>query len=191
MSSAFGGGVSAAPAEFYDARLSTPGTSLLMDLADSPYRELVERALALVPVSRVVELGCGTGRFARALLERGVTSYIGLDFAPGHIAEAQRYAPEADFRLADIRTDPLPAAETYVLLEVLEHLDDDLAVLGRIPLGARVVLSVPSFHSASHVRFFAGRDEARDRYQPVLRDIELEYVELPRGYFHLIAGHRA
>lgn len=183
--------MNAKPPEFYDARLATPGTALLADLADSPYRELVERAVAMVPDDSVVELGCGTGRFARALLERGVTSYIGLDFAPGHIVEARRYAPDAEFRLADIRTDPLPAAATYVLLEVLEHLDDDLAVLRRIPLGARVVLSVPSFPSASHVRSFAGRDEARDRYQPVLRDIELEHVELKRGYFHLIRGLRS
>lgn len=184
--------MTAAPAEFYDARLAEPGTALLMDPAESPYRELWAEVLSLIPAGqRVVELGCGTGRFAGLLLAHGVESYVGLDFAPGHIAEARRHLPDADFRLVDIRVDEIPDADLYVALEVLEHLDDDRAVLERLPSRATVVLSVPSFDSASHVRMFPAQGDARERYRRQLRIDVVRYVTRPNGaFFHLLRGER-
>lgn len=178
--------------EFYDARLAVPGTPLLADAEGGPYAALIAAALELVdPTADVVELGCGTGRFARELIARGVGSYVGIDFAPGHIAEARRYVPDAEFRLADLRTALIPRADVYVALEVLEHLEDDLGLLAELPFGSDVVLSVPSFDSASHVRTFPVRGDAVERYCGLLAIDEIRYIDHRRGhFFHLLRGRR-
>jgi trans-aconitate methyltransferase len=182
----------AAPPAFYEQVLDDPRNSQWAALEANPYRPLYERTAALVPAgTAVVEIGCGTGRLAPLLITRA-SSYVGLDFAPRLIAEARRYTPGASFLVADIRSDPLPAGDTYVANEVLEHLDDDLGLLELIPAGATVVFSVPSFDSASHVRHFPVRGQARRRYERVLRIDRVEYV--PHGrrgrFFHLVRGTR-
>ena len=120
-----------------------------------------------------------------------VRSYVGLDFAPRLISEARRYEPRGDFRVADLRTDPIPDAEVYVANEVLEHLDNDLGLLRRLPKGSTVVLSVPSFDSRSHVRHFPKPSSARNRYGAALHIDHAEVIPLPRGaFFHLLRGTR-
>lgn len=180
------------PRVFYDALAddaSAPGMRLP---DDSPYRELDQRVIELLPDgASVVELGCGAGRLAGQLMAAGrAPSYIGLDFAPRVLDVATSRVPAATFRLADLRSDPIPEAEVYVATEVMEHLDDDLAVLRRLPLGSTVILSVPSFDSASHVRHFPERGQALTRYSVVLAVVTEEYVALPRGgrFFHLLSG---
>lgn len=165
------------PAGFYAQRLTSK--------YDARYVPLYEAAAALIPPgASVVELGCGTGRFARFLNH----PYIGIDFTPALVEEARRYNSGGDFRAGDLRTDPIPDADVYVTLEVLEHLDDDLGLLRRLPVGRTVVLSVPSFDSASHVRYFQRPGSARARYGRVL-DINHEAtIPLRRGFFHLLRG---
>jgi trans-aconitate methyltransferase len=177
---------------FYDRLLDDPATALLSDLADSPYRGLCEGAAAMIPPgSAVVELGSGTGRFAALLHERRlVSSYVGIDFAHALVVEARRHLGLDRFVEADFRDCPIPAADVYVALETLEHLDDDLALIGRLPARAMLVLSVPSFDSESHVRHFPEYGSARRRYEPFLDIDRLEYVELarPGAFFHLMRG---
>ena len=182
----------AAPSLFYDLALEDPRTSQLQPVAGNPYQHLWQCTAALVPSgSSVVELGCGTGRLA-SLLVSHARSYLGLDFSSRCIAAARRFVPAARFVVADLRTDPIPDAEVYVANEVLEHLDDDLALLRRLPVGALVVLSVPSFDSASHVRHFPRRGQAAQRYARALTVETVDYV--PHGtrgrYFHLLRGVR-
>lgn len=177
-------------AEFYDQALDNPRHASWLPLEETPYRPLFEQTARLIPDGLdVVELGCGTGRLA-ALIAPRVPSYIGLDFSPRRLEEARRYSPGLDFRLADLRTDPIPAADLYVANEVLEHLDDDLGLLRRLPRGSQILLSVPSFDSADHVRSFPVAGSAAARYGAVL-DIELE-MTVPYGehFFHLLRGLR-
>jgi len=120
----------------------------------------------------VVDLGCGTGRFAELLRRNGLTDYRGYDFAPAVVAEAQSYCPAFDFRVADLREwehgPELPDVVCYVLLEVLEHLDDDRDILRRLAPGQPVVLSVPNFWSESHVRRFLQPADVFARYGDLL-----------------------
>lgn len=171
-------------AAYYEARFAEVGDSR----ADR-YVPLYQAAAALLAGSRtVVELGCGTGRFAPFAIDLGC-EYQGLDFAPALVDEARRYEPRGTFSVADLRSDPIPPADVYVALEVLEHLDDDMAVLKRLPAKARVIMSVPSFHSASHVRHFAAEGSAAARYDAALRLDHESRVALPNGaYFHLLSG---
>ena len=65
----------------------------------------LHRLLAgLAPLSYVLDVGCGSGRpIAAAVLAAG-HRVTGVDFAPGMIALARAHMPQADWRLADMRT---------------------------------------------------------------------------------------
>jgi trans-aconitate methyltransferase len=159
-----------AAAEWYDGML--PGSRAMAPLEDSSALPVYEAALSLLPDLPVVELGCGTGRFAELLRRSGHRHYFGVDFAAGVVAEAERYCPTGTFVVGDIREwehgSDLPDECCYVLLEVLEHLDDDRDVLTRIPPGLPVVFSVPNFWSESHVRRFLQPRDVFDRYGDLL-----------------------
>lgn len=189
--------MNAAPAEFYDQLLTDQDTLSLAPLERSPWLPLYQQAAALIQAgARVVELGCGTGRFARLLDDRGdLASYVGIDFSTAAIAEARRYntGGAAAFVVGDLRTIPIPAADVYVTLEVLEHLDDDLGLLARLPAGAAVVLSVPSYDSDAHVRVFPGLRDVAGRYRDVVSLGEMRSIPLdrdPSRFWHLAAGRR-
>ncbi len=178
--------------DIYDALLADPNSPALLAPADSPWAELRNMALALIPERMsIVDLGCGPGRFASMLPSCNPVSYLGIDFAPSMVAEARRYNPQLAFWLADLRTCEIAKADVYVALEVLEHLDDDLALLARLQAGARIILSVPSFESSAHVRSFADLVSAVERYSVA---IDIDYARtIPvtgraDAWFFLLSG---
>lgn len=62
--------------------------------------------LDLVPGMRVLDVGCGPGRHARALAERGIAVH-GIDISDTFVALAREYAPEgATFERLDARRLP-------------------------------------------------------------------------------------
>lgn len=62
--------------------------------------------LGLAPGARVLDAGCGFGRFAAALSEQGCET-VGVDISPSAIAEAERRCPGPTYLVADL-TEPLP-----------------------------------------------------------------------------------
>ena len=46
---------------------------------------------------KVIDLGCGAGRFAMYLKRRAVTNYLGIDFSATRIEKAQVYVPTFEF----------------------------------------------------------------------------------------------
>lgn len=171
----------ALPASWYDEVL--PGSRALDPLETCSALPVYEAAARMVPDLPVVDLGCGTGRFAELLRRQGVTRYHGFDFAPDVVDEAARYCAAFDFAVADIREwehgPSLPEECCYVMLEVLEHLDDDRGALSRIPPGLPVVLSVPNFWSASHVRRFLQPADVFARYGDLLDFTGWQAVAFP------------
>lgn len=208
---------------FYDAAIAIPVVTVddgdephlsphLLPPLEGPYAELYETVTAMIaarPLAHVLDLGCGTGRFASLVLPRTgkSLSYTGYDFSPGMIAEARRFnnvAPNAarsregqtNFACLDLRDTGINISArpdeplVIVCLETLEHLDNDIRLLARLPLEARLIVSVPSFDSAAHVRHFPNIGDALDRYQDVMEIDTWKPVWLPErtGYFHLITG---
>jgi 2-polyprenyl-3-methyl-5-hydroxy-6-metoxy-1,4-benzoquinol methylase len=167
--------VSAKTAEWYDQAL--PGSRATAPVEQASALPVYIAALNLMsvdPKTTVIDLGCGTGRFAEMLARDGHRAYFGIDFAPAVINEARRYCQQREymFRVGDLRTfehdATLPDTVCYVLLEVLEHLDDDRDLLNRLAPGQAVVLSVPNFWSESHVRRFLQPRDVFDRYGDLL-----------------------
>lgn len=161
-----------ATAEFYDEAMTAPDAPAMLALADSPWRPIYEEAARWIPHGHpVVDLGCGTGRFADELLQHGHEGgYTGVDFSPAALAEARAYLGDTpalvEQDLTTWQPDPQRAGHTtYVSLEVLEHLDDDLDLVRRVPPGHQFVFSVPNYDSAAHVRVFPNVADVFGRYQ--------------------------
>lgn len=112
-----------------------------------------ERALSVlrdrVPTGeRVLDLGCGIG-FTTARLAQHYETY-GIDAAPGHIWLTRRRAPTARLTLGSAEHLPYPDAHfaAIVMLDVLEHLSHERAVLAEVARvlrpGGWLILSVPN-----------------------------------------------
>src|SRR4029079_6529810 len=96
---------------------------------------------------RVLDLGCGAGRFTGALRDASADA-IGVDIADAALTRARRNVPGADFRRFDGAI-PLRHGEADLVWcsEVLEHVPDPISLLTEIrrvlrPEG-RVLLTVP------------------------------------------------
>lgn len=117
---------------------------------------------------RVFEVGCGAGQLASFVLDQAAVEYGGLDFSPVAVEKARANAPSAAFVVADARSPEAfaQAGEYDVLIctEVLEHIEDDLAVVGNFRPGARCICTVPNFPYESHVRHFTSTAEVAARY---------------------------
>lgn len=111
---------------------------------------------------RIIDVGAGSGFFSISLSEnlKGAT-VVCVD--PHYQEESGEEVSSPKF----VRTLDNPEAELYLFIDVLEHVDDDLALLrsyiDSAPQGAVVVASVPAFQSlwSSHDVFL----EHRRRYR--------------------------
>jgi len=71
--------------------------------------EFLDTALKDLPAGPVLDVGCGPAQVSRYLIGNGRTA-IGLDFAPGMLAEAHRMVPSARLIAADLLALPLRPA---------------------------------------------------------------------------------
>jgi len=143
-------------------------TRALEPLEKSATLPLWEAQLEMLPgdCGRVLDLGCGTGRFARLFETKRGGRYIGVDFASELIDAAREYNPCMEFICRDIFdcADLIAEADTIMLSEVLEHIDNDTGLLAMIPAGKKILASVPNFNSAAHVRTFTELAGVKQRY---------------------------
>ncbi|NMI00540.1 class I SAM-dependent methyltransferase [Pseudonocardia acidicola] len=94
-------------------------------------RPLYERVLAEVkPGARLLDLGCGTGTFARLAADRGV-QVAGLDTDRYAVAAAAERVPEGEFRVGDAHDLAWPDAvfDVVAAVQLLAHVTNPLKVL--------------------------------------------------------------
>jgi SAM-dependent methyltransferase len=115
------------------------------------FNEWVMDRIGPLPGPSVLEIGCGTGSFTSLLAARG-HSVVALDLNPDYVEIAQRRTANLDrvvIRCGDAtEIDWEFRFDAVVLLDVLEHIEDDVGLLMRLrkalkPNGV-LVLKVPA-----------------------------------------------
>lgn len=128
------------------------------------------RAADLPPAPRLLDVGCGDGWLARRLGRTlGARVVVGVDpeLSP-EAREALRRASPPMETVADVAEVPEEAFDAALLLDVLEHVEDDVALLReaarRVRRGGQLFVSVPAhpFLFGEHDRFL----RHRRRYVP-------------------------
>ena len=112
----------------------------------------------------IVDIGCGTGGNVASLSDRWVS--VGIDPSAEAIAHARRRFPDTEFLHGTAPGDLgdwAQRADAFLLMDVLEHVSDDKALLASLvePLrpGSRILITVPadqrlwSDHDVSHGHF--------------------------------------
>ena len=139
----------------------------------APFYELAYSMIPIPPDQPVADIGCGCGALAEIISAKGHKNYWGVDFSPERIAVAKQRIKNYEFVVGDV-FDPGVVSQFdkfryFFVLEILEHVEDDLGLLRSIPPGRDVIFSVPSFDDPAHVRRFNSLHEVTLRYQNVLQ----------------------
>ena len=143
-------------------------------------------------VGRVIDLGCGPGHLAQLLYSEVMgLSYSGWDFSKEAINKARERCPyegydfmTGDLRLLDFSSEMNSGFKSvFVCSEVLEHIEDDLGLLKRLPNNSTVLLTVPNFDDPGHVRKFAKAKKVRDRYSKILDTIDVFRLSTRKHFF--------
>lgn len=120
----------------------------------------------------VLDIGCGPGQFARLFSEcLNNYSYLGIDTSRTAISQAQSRNPNYEFICGAIDTVPaeyLHRTNLFLVLEVLEHIVNDLGLIASLPAGKTLIFSVPNFDSFGHIRFFKNVNQVHERYNSVV-----------------------
>ena len=171
---------------FYDDIYRTGGHlgSYHLHYSESPYLRVWQRGLEIIASlgqPDVLDIGCGPGQFANLLYDNGVTAYTGIDHSAEAVKLARQNVPalEDKFIVGDVFSPGiLPKCfDITVLFEVLEHMERDLDLLALFPGGKRVLFSVPSYSSPSHVRRFKTSQSVMKRYQKIVDIISLDVFQ--------------
>lgn len=147
---------------------------------DSWYYEGWAKVLDWTGLSDILDLGCGPGQFGKLCLERGI-KYTGIDYSEVAIRMAGKMTGSPKrFRVGDITTFKRLHIRggTVVLLEVLEHIVEDLEVLEKITQSLDIVFSVPNYNYRSHVRYFESIDAIKERYGHLMHIDDTYIVKL-------------
>ena len=137
----------------------------------------------------LLEVGSGVGVVSRFLVDRG-DPLILSDHHPTYLEHLRaRFGgrPNVAFQLLDLTRFPYETVrpvDTIVCLNVLEHLEDDAAVLAGfrelLPPGGRLVLQVPNYPA-----LYGSLDEAYGHFRRYSRDVLRE--RLVAAGFRIVA----
>lgn len=98
------------------------------------------------PVEEVLDVGAGSGVFTRQLIDFGIARR-GVCVDPGYDAEDVEIHNGCE--IAFVRGVNEVPQKLILMMDVLEHVDDDLGLLreytDRMPPGGRVLITVPAF----------------------------------------------
>src|SRR5215210_801923 len=180
------------------------------ELPEDPEPWAWERRRALLlgelrPGERVLDLGCGAGRFVAALREAGADA-VGVELAEAALERARRNVPGAELHaLGPGGTIPLEDASVDLVWcsEVLEHVPDTAGLLSEarrvLRTGGRLLVTTPSHDLprrllialarfdehfdplGQHVRFYSHRSLARVLREFAFEDVHVTSIGGPPG----------
>lgn len=155
-------------AQYYDDGFATSSYySIQVTAEKSRHSALYRHVYSLLsPNDRILEVGCGTGQLADMLIRAGYNYVTGFDFSHVAVQMSKQRTGKDTFTVSDVYEyyfNP-EIYDTIIALEVFEHIDNDLEVIGKIQAGKRVIFSLPTFDDTAHVRHFKKAYEITARY---------------------------
>jgi len=155
----------------------------------APAHDAVIHELLPPPSGRALDVGCGEGRFTRALAALGY-DVTGVDRSPKLVAAAQAADPDGRYAVGEIESLPFADASVELVLcvNMLMHVERPEAALRElarvlVPGGVLVLaLAHPMAEAGEH-------DEERDGLF-VSRYFENEPHPIPLGHGHVAHQHR-
>ena len=153
---------------------------------------------------RIVEIGAGVGNFADYLLRESAGSFVLVEPATNHIALLEeRFAGDSRVKVVHGYLETLPteiAGDTFVMVNVLEHIEDDEGTLAsihqRLSAGGALLLFVPAVpqiygsldREFAHFRRYTKPDLKRKLIGAGFDIERLDYVNFPGVLSWFIAG---
>jgi SAM-dependent methyltransferase len=137
------------------------------------YRDAFSR-LGLLHIANVADLGCGCGNFTGVMADKRqkFEVYIGVDQSHTQIQIARQAYPGWRFVYGDFSSpkvrEEYERYEAYLLLNVLDTMEDDLAFLEAVPSGKKLVFNFQGRPAEGSLRHFANQYELRSRYSGLL-----------------------
>jgi len=134
------------------------------------------------PTESIADFGCGVGQFAKMCELRDRYYARGVDFSKKAIEIARLMNSDKDFVVGDLH-DPKTFDfdfDVAVFCEVMEHIEDDIGVLGHVSSGKKVIISLPTYDYKSHVRHIQKESELL-RYNGILSYTKTELIHLHNG----------
>lgn len=126
--------------------------------------DFITRYAQLPAQAQILEIGCGTGHNLAMLARFGTVTGIELDPASRALANARFGGAVHDARLPELAGVADASYDLVALLDVLEHVEDDVAALQgiarRLKPGARVLITVPQ-----HQWMWTGHDVANHHFR--------------------------
>lgn len=102
--------------------------------------------LSGVNFTEVLDVGAGSGVFSRQILDAGLCQRA-VCVDPAYVSE--RVERQGDTELEFVREIEAPTQDLILMMDVLEHVDDDVGLLRHytrnLPAHGRVLISVPAF----------------------------------------------
>lgn len=114
--------------------------------------------------SKVFEIGCKKGDFAKLLFKRGIKNYIGMDTDPNLINEANKRNFNYRFLIGDINENfnYFSKMSTVVMINQLQGWKDDIKVINNIKPGTKLVFITSNYqkkdeHRSYEIKLWAER----------------------------------
>ena len=110
--------------------------------------DYIRRYAGLPASARLLEIGCGTGHNLPMLAGFGTVDAIEIDPAARAIASARLGRPVGDAPLPDLPGVPRGTYDLIAVLDVIEHIEDDVAALRAMAAclapGGAILIAVPA-----------------------------------------------
>ena len=166
---------------FYDKLYRKSLVYNLNDVKKSPYYKIYIKIIKYITDDeRILDIGCGTGQFSDVAIIFNKKYTMGIDFSGIAIKIAKERTNRDTFLVGNIKDKNVyPDDNEYdvaVLCEVLEHMLDDKIVIHNIPIGKHIILTVPNYNSASHVRIFKDKNDVIKWYNDDIKVINIDTV---------------
>jgi SAM-dependent methyltransferase len=152
--------------------------------------------LGLLNIANIADLGCGTGNFTGVMLDKHQRPevYLGVDNSHSQISTAKAAYPGwsfiyGDFFQANVRQE-YERYEAYLMLNIVDVLEDDLSLLEMVPSGKPVLFSLPRGPVEGSLRYFSDQISIKERYSSLFSIRSVGRYRRPDVELSMIVGIR-